>query len=126
MNGLRISHRIIFGIIIILIGGILLLNSLEIVDADISFATFWPVILIVFGVVKIINFDESTIVGGILLLLGIFFQLRNFHIPFLENLHLASIFWPIIIILFGLSLIFENRDRSKKKSKNNDYSNESM
>lgn len=125
MNGLRISHRIIFGVIIILIGGVLLLNSLDIVDADISFSTYWPVILIIFGIVKIINFDESTIVGGILLLLGIFFQLRNFNITFFENLHLASIFWPIIIILFGFSLIFENKDKSKKK-KNNDYTNEPM
>lgn len=121
MNGFRISHRIIFGLIIIGIGSALLLNGLEIIDADLTFGTYWPLILILFGIVKIINFDESTFVGGIFLLLGIYFQLKNFHVEFLDRLNLGTVFWPVVVILFGLSLIFENRYQGKKVNKKNHY-----
>jgi len=111
MNRFRISHRVMFGIIIIFVGIILLLNSLDVVDADISFSMYWPVILIALGITKIINFDESTFAGGILLLVGSYFQLKNLNVEFIQDLKISTIFWPIVIILFGLSMLFESREK---------------
>jgi len=111
MNRFRISHRVIFGIFIIFVGIILLLNSLDLVDADISFSMYWPIILIVLGLTKIINFDESTFAGGILLLVGSYFQLKNLNVEFIQDIKIATVFWPIVVILFGLSMLFESRDK---------------
>jgi len=122
MKEFKIEQRAVFGIVVILVGLVLLLNSMGFIDADISIARFWPVILIVIGIVKVINFDESTFFGVILLLLGVYFQLRNLGVAILDDVNLYNIFWPSIIILFGLSMVFPTG--SKKNNDNKHYSNE--
>lgn len=120
MNRIRISNRIVFGIIVIFIGVILLLNSMNLIDADISFSTYWPLILIAFGIAKIISFDESTFTGGILLIIGLYFQLKNLDIKFIQDIRISSVFWPVVVILFGLSLIFENRGKKNNVTNTNE------
>jgi len=114
MKEFKIQQRTIMGVSVILVGVILLLSSMGIIGSDVSIGMFWPVILIVLGIIRIVNFDESTYAGIIFLILGVYFQLRNFNIDFLENASLAKIFWPGIVILFGVSLILPDKYKAKK------------
>ena len=111
MDRIKIEGKTIFGFIVLLIGLVMLLDGLKFIDADISIAKYWPVILIVLGIVKIINFDESSFWGGILLIIGVYFLLSNFNVAWVKNLNFTSIFWPLVIILIGLSLVFPKKNK---------------
>lgn len=127
MKSLKINSRSVFGIFIVVIGGILLLSNLGILTIDLSLVTFWPVILIVIGIVKLVNFDESTSAGVILLILGVYFQLKNLNVEFIEDLNLWSIILPTIIIMVGLSMLLDsdkprvNRENYEKHHATNGY-----
>lgn len=109
MKQVKIESRMVLGILVILVGIVMLLNGLNIIDADISIGTFWPVILIVFGVTSIINYDSSTSFGVILSLIGVYFLLKNLGVDFIESINFSEIFWPVIIVLFGVSLILPKK-----------------
>ena len=115
MKEFKIEKRTITGTFVILVGAILLLSSTGIIGKGLSLGTFWPVILIVLGIVRIINFDESTTMGFIFLISGIYFQLRNLNVTFLEEFRIGQIFWPVIIIAFGVSLILPEILKKKIK-----------
>lgn len=125
MREFKIQKRTILGSFVIFVGSTLLLSALGIISKDIDIGTFWPVVLIILGIIRIVNFDESTFVGFIFLILGVYFQLKNLNVDILENTSFGKIFWPAIIILFGLSMILPDKYKSKKYNVNsNYYSNE--
>jgi hypothetical protein len=109
MNKIKIEGQSIFGFIVLLVGLVMLLNGLDIISADISIAKYWPIILIVLGVVKIINYDESSFWGGILLIIGVYFLLSNLDVAWVQNIRFTSVFWPVVVILIGLSLVFPKK-----------------
>jgi|ASRM01.1.fsa_nt_gi hypothetical protein len=109
MNKIKIEGQSIFGFIVLLVGLVMLLNGLDIISADISIAKYWPIILIVLGVVKIINYDESSFWGGILLIIGVYFLLSNLDVAWVQNIRFTSVFWPFVVILIGLSLVFPKK-----------------
>jgi hypothetical protein len=109
MNKIKIEGQSIFGFIVLLVGLVMLLNGLDIISADISIAKYWPIILIVLGVVKIINYDESSFWGGILLIIGAYFLLSNLDVTWVQNIRFTSVFWPVVVILIGLSLVFPKK-----------------
>lgn len=104
------SAHLILGIILVLLGIAVLA---EIVDAvpwsmrDIVFS--WQMILIVLGVI-FISGQESKSTGYILLAIGAFFILpKFFDVPDFWR----SLFWPSILILLGLLIIFGKGKRHK-------------
>jgi hypothetical protein len=109
MNKIKIEGQSIFGFIVLLVGLVMLLNGLDIISADISIAKYWPIILIVLGVVKIINYDESSFWGGIILIIGVYFLLSNLDVAWVQNIRFTSVFWPFVVILIGLSLVFPKK-----------------
>ncbi len=114
MERTRIPDRAIFGIIIILIGGGLLLSSTGIVDIHISIGTFWPLILIVPGLGKLINNNGRNISSIFMIAIGGFFLLRNLNVPFISDISLGRVFWPALIIIYGLSLIIPQEQYKPK------------
>lgn len=126
MREFKIQQRTLIGIAIMIVGGLLLLSSMGILDSNLSIGSFWPVILIVLGIVRIINYDESTYTGIIFLILGVYFQLRNFNVEILRNVGLAKLFWPAIIIMFGVSLILPEKYKSKSNKESYDYRDDSI
>ncbi|MGO1368876.1 MAG: LiaF transmembrane domain-containing protein [Senegalia sp. (in: firmicutes)] len=103
----------ILGIIIILIGVLLLLTSNGILDLNIGYiiSNFWPMILIGAGLFSLITNKASKVGGAIVLTIGVLFQLRNLdYFDIFEYLE----FWPVIIIIIGISLIFSNKDKWNK------------
>lgn len=115
MNRLRIPERAIFGIVIILIGGALLLNSTGILDIHMSIGTFWPLIFIVPGLAKLINNEGRSMSSIFMIIIGSFFLLRNLNVPIISDLSLGRVFWPGLIIVYGLTLILPEKQRNSSK-----------
>lgn len=97
------SAHLILGIVLVLLGIAVLA---EIVDAvpwqmkDIVFS--WQMVLIILGII-FISGHESKSTGYILLLIGAFFLLpKILNVPD----YWRNLFWPAILIIFGLIIIF--------------------
>jgi predicted membrane protein len=96
----RGSSGIVPGILLITVGTIFLLDHLGFIRAE-NFWKFWPLILIVVGVVKFIK-DDARILGVGIVLVGILLQLHELNYT---NLSWGSI-WPFLLILIGAQMIW--------------------
>jgi predicted membrane protein len=96
-----LSPRLVMGLFLILAGTLLVLDRLGILSAD-PLWDFWPVILIVIGLLKLVGPASGNRGGGVVLLgVGSWFLLRNF-----TSLELR--FWdifPFVVVLIGVSLV---------------------
>lgn len=125
MNNIK---NILWGIILVIIGVIIGLNTIGITDIDIFFDGWWTLIIIVPCFIGLFTNKDKTgnIIGllvGVILLLG------------MQNIIDFNLIWklllPSIIVIIGLSLIFKNTFNSKinneikklnnKNTKNNEY-----
>ncbi len=97
------ANRIIWGVLLVLAGGILALKSLNILNIDIFFDGWWTLFIIVPSIVGLINERDKTgsiiglIVGVVLLLCAR--DILNFDM-------LWKLVFPAIIIIVGLKLVF--------------------
>lgn len=102
--------RNVIGGVLILVGGVLLLENLNIVDFNLPPYVFsWQMILITIGLIITINSTDKT--GGLIMMgVGIIFLL-----PRIFN-HTFTVWqlWPLIIIFIGLAMIV-NRKMCKRK-----------
>jgi predicted membrane protein len=96
---------IVLGIVLIAIGTLVLLANLGQLPFDLDLHHWWPLILIVLGMLHLYNnrsiFDFS---GLFLILLGGIFLLATLDIICWEDIWR---FWPAILILLGISIIFQ-------------------
>lgn len=125
MNNIK---NILWGIILVIIGVIIGLNTIGITDIDIFFDGWWTLVIIVPCFIGLFTNKDKTgnIIGllvGVILLLG------------MQNIIDFNLIWklllPSIIIIIGLSLIFKNTFNSKinneikklnnKNTKDNEY-----
>jgi len=96
------DSRLIIGIILIVFGGLLMLNTLEIVTWPIRHYFFnWKTILIVIGLVLIGN-KQRKVSGIILISLGVAFWLPSI---FNVNIRFHQVFWPMLLIGLGVVVI---------------------
>ena len=103
----RVSSNAWVGILLIVIGFLFLMATLDVVDLGPVFADWWPVILIVIGIWKLRGSDRT---GGVIILLaGVVFLSAT-----LDIINWGSIFrlWPLILIAIGLGIILKARDRT--------------
>ena len=99
--------RIFVGIILILLGGLFLLDNLDLVYIDIPRIIFsFPMLLIILGAIIIIN-SRKKVFGALLFLFGLFLMLPRVF-PWIH--FNASIVFPIIIILLGIFIITRRRN----------------
>lgn len=102
--------RVSLGIIIILIGSLFLLHSLDYIDFHASRIFFsWPFILFVLGILIMINSNKK-VLGGILFTVGIVFLLPRVF-PWIEFNH--GIIIPVLIILLGIYIISKHKIASR-------------
>jgi len=97
------------GLIVVGIGVLLLLQNLGIVIVD-DLWDYWPVILIVFGLMKVLHAwgFAGRVAGGIVMFVGAVFLLRNLG---LIHGNVWNLFWPVILIGIGLALLLRAFDR---------------
>ena len=125
MNNIK---NVLWGIVLVIIGVIIGLNTMGITDIDIFFDGWWTLFIIVPCFIGLFTNKDKTgnIIGllvGVILLLG------------MQNIIDFSLIWklllPSIIVIIGLSLIFKNTFNSKinseikklnnKNTKDNEY-----
>lgn len=101
---------ILWGTILVIIGVVMGLNTLDITNIDIFFEGWWTLFIIIPSFVGLFTSKDKTsdIIGlliGVILLLGVR-DIIDFNLVW-------KLLLPIIIVIIGLSLIFKNTVNSK-------------
>ena len=97
--------QFMIAIVLIVLGVVFLMGNLDVIDVDIGdlITTWWPLILILLGVIGLFQ-ARSTPIGSIfLIVLGVVFLLITLDVADFD------ILWPIVIIGAGLWILFHNR-----------------
>lgn len=100
------QKRMVIGVFIVILGLLALIDKLNIFEVSHLFQ-FWPVIFIVIGGLKIMEAKNrpSLFLGVGLIALGVVMTLNNFGIVHVR----WHDWWPVILIIMGLSIIFKDR-----------------
>ncbi|MDI7247256.1 MAG: cell wall-active antibiotics response protein [Bacillota bacterium] len=115
-------HSILLGLLILALGVVWLLRNLGVVEADIGglIATYWPALLIIWGLDAIFSavsppsngggrsqgvFSASGVFGLVLVVLGVVIIGRNLGLYYVDLSIIWRVLWPAVIILIGWSLI---------------------
>jgi len=104
-----VSHksRTTIGAIILIIGGILLIDQLNISFIP-DWLFSWPMILIAIGIYTGAKHDFKNRSWFIFVLLGVAFLLEN------SGLFISHLIWPVAIIAFGIYMIVRRSNNSNK------------
>ena len=94
--------RFVTGIGIIAIGLGLLLGNLNVFNFGDFISTWWPLAIIIAGVLILINDTKNSIWALIVLAFGIALQLRELDIVTVSP---WQFFWPLVIIAVGVSIL---------------------
>lgn len=95
--------RIFAGLGFILFGGLLLLDSLNINGFDNVLGTWWPLFVIGAGLLVFLNDFRSYLWALLITGFGVAYLLRNLGVA---EFNPWQAFWPAVIIVIGLSVIF--------------------
>lgn len=115
MENLSLS-RLVFGVGVIVIGIAALLGAFGIINFSELFGTYWPVLLIVAGLVLIADNPKQNYLWGILLFaLG---AVALFNTLDIVEVNFWQLFWPLILIVFGWSVLTQ-RARINSNSADN-------
>lgn len=110
----RISGQLVFGLAAILFGVVFLLDNMDLIDGR-QYVRFWPVFLIAFGVVRLLQHRSSgtgRFVGSIFIIIGAILLLRTLGMTEIGFRDL----WPLILVLIGGSLIWGSTSRTRAVS----------
>lgn len=113
--------RILAGLGVVLFGGLLLLDSLNIDGLGNILGTWWPLFVIGAGILIFLNDTKSYLWALLVTGLGIGYLLDNFNII---DFNPWQIFWPAVIIVVGLSILFRHSGTQQRltKEKSDDVS----
>lgn len=117
-----IAHRLLWGIVIVTIGVVFLLNQTGAATIDIGylFSHYWPVFMIVFGLQGLVLQRGSAYWWNLfVVLLGVMFLGRNLGWLTWGFSDMIRFVWPIVIILFGINMIFRGPNQRKRKRQEN-------
>lgn len=103
--------NIVYGIMLILLGIIIALISLDLIHTNLLFNGWWTLVIIIPSIIGLLFDDDKlgnliSLIIGILLLLGV----RNI----IDYKILLKLFVPILLVTVGLSLILKNILEGKK------------
>lgn len=105
-------NNVLWGILLIIVGVLVLLNVLDIVNVNLLFEGWWTLFIIVPSFIGILKDNDKScsvifFVFGILLLLGVR-DILDFNL-------IWKLFLPIVLIIIGISIIFKDKISSKVK-----------
>jgi hypothetical protein len=93
--------RLYVGLIILGVGLIFLLGQLDVLDPGEILGAWWPIALILAGVVSLVSNPRNWIAPVILAAIGVAFLLSR-----LDIVEASELVWPSVIIVVGLLIIF--------------------
>lgn len=101
------NGTILLGAILIGVGALVLLANLDVFHFHFNLGDWWPLILIVLGVIHIVDsrhiFDFS---GLFLILLGGVFLMAELRVIYWGDVWQ---WWPAVLILLGISILFKGK-----------------
>ena len=110
------ASRLIFGIVVIGIGVLFLVNSAGIADTG-SLLQWWPMIIVLVGVWRLVAGKFRSLFGPLLLIaIGAILQIWNLDA---FDLNLGKFFWPAILIVVGIAILAggaRRRNRGRRNS----------
>jgi predicted membrane protein len=114
------NMRLIIGVVIVIVGALALFMNLGF-QIDISIWDYWPLILILFGLSRLLQPREyrSTLSGLIFLVLGVFLLLNNLKVT---NFGFSEL-WPILLILIGIAIIRQGYGTPGGNTRDTEYIN---
>ncbi len=110
------DRKLIIGIILMMLGALLMLDTFDITQLPIRYYLFsWKTLLILIGIIILATKERAT-AGYILIGLGVVFWL-----PSLVNysISLGQVFWPAILIGVGVILITRRNRMNKHRQGHN-------
>ncbi len=113
MNRQNISRNIT-GLVVLVAGAALLLNTLDVINVDNVVHDYWPLGMVLAGVLVFINSWRSWAVAAFLVVLGGMYQLRVAGVIHADP---WSVVWPLILIFIGVSIVFGRSYTGKRVSK---------
>ena len=90
-----------FGLFLIILGTLFLLDQYNILYFDDVVSTWWPLILIFIGLTKFSRKEQPG--GFVLVFLGAIFLLSNMGFFYWGDIVRL---WPVLLIIFGISIAF--------------------
>lgn len=104
------ASRIAFsGVLLVVFGCLFLADQLGAIHFGPVFHTWWPLILVVAGLLSLIEQPPSIFGPLVMLTVGAALLLRNLGVLKLESVWRL---WPVILIALGLNSLFGNRGKS--------------
>lgn len=106
--------RIFTGLLVIVIGTALLLSNLNVVQVGDIVRDWWPLVIVMVGVIVFINDRAAYLWALLIMAFGVVFQLNILNVIDVSPWQLL---WPAIIIAVGVSIIGSRATAGKKLSK---------
>lgn len=101
--------RIILGLVIIGVGTGFLLDTLGVFNFGDIAATWWPLAVILVGILIFINDAKNYLWALLVVGIGVLWQLKALDVV---DINPWQLFWPAVIIVVGLSILF-NRSATR-------------
>jgi predicted membrane protein len=105
-----LSGQAIMGGAAVLIGTFLLLDNFDVLDARV-YLRFWPLIVVVFGAVRVLNSSNTggRFVGAVIGFIGVILLIRNLGFTDIGFHEL----WPLVLVLLGASMLLGGTAKGK-------------
>lgn len=101
--------KMLGGLFVIGFGVLILLNQIGMNIPNVF--TSWEMVLILMGIVSIVKHNFKKMFGYVLIVVGGIFMINDFYPYTVET----RFIWPVLIIIFGISLFFKAMTSQKKK-----------
>ena len=107
------SGRLFWGFILILLGVGLLLDQTGYINFGDIISLYWPCILILIGIFGLFDRKSSKVWNSILVIFGVLMQMRRLDYI---DVDIFRLLFPIILIVVGTSIIFNNGVKKNNNS----------
>lgn len=108
--------RILAGLGIIVLGALLLLDQLNIAGFNNLLANWWPLFVIGAGILVFLNDTKSYLWALLIIGFGVIAQLNALKA---FDINPWQVFWPAVIIVVGLSIVFRRSDSVRRVDSSN-------